>query len=72
MIKYFEDYALEVSQSYNKKNNWLLSVIRIYDKNGLGCEEKYNIIDLTSMKNIDAPLELIATTYWEEINWEEM
>jgi len=65
-----KEYIMEISHSYNKEKNLLLSVIRIYYNNK--CEEKYDIIDLTTMKSIETDHNLICTTCWEEIKWEEL
>jgi len=72
MEDFFKDYVLEISHSYNKENNYLLSVTRIYSINGIDCNEKYTVIDLNTMNKVETTFELISTTYWEEISWEEI
>jgi len=72
MKDFYKDYVLEISHSYNKDKNLLLSVTRIHQNNSLQYEEKYTIIDLNTMETIEADLNLIRTTMWKEINWEEI
>ena len=71
MKNFYNDYVIEINHSYNKDKNLLLFVFRVHNTAN-NYDERYKIIDLNTMKEIEVDIELIRTTYWKDINFEEI